>query len=100
MGVYRAAKNVDCRLSTWGDCDKNGLQIRTIMRESKNDGSTCKGKELTRNCQGCREGQECVPYTKCASAMVLGEKIEEADFADKIPLLESLSNLFCQDKSG
>ena len=32
--------------------------------------------------------------------MVLGEKIEEADFADKIPLLQSLSNLFCQDKSG
>ena len=32
--------------------------------------------------------------------MILGKKIEEADFADKNPLLQSLINLFCQDKSG
>ena len=48
----------------------------------------------------CDEARKCVPLTECDSAMTLKEQVHStSDLFKKLELLQSLTGLFCGDKS-
>lgn len=53
MTVYRFLypPSVDCALSDWSSCDPTGNQIRTVLRQSYNNGLLC--GPTSQSCSDC-----------------------------------------------
>ena len=94
--IFYILFTVDCRLSTWSDCDKDGSQYRTIMREPENDGSSCEGKPLTRDCLPST-GNHTNALSICPDKIFLG--LNKIKFVPDKIILSMTKYFFVHDKN-